>query len=163
VRSLAEKHLVKEQCHNLFLTEFLLNLPGKEGFRELSLYSLFASQKIVARKLLRQCTATTSGGIAGRNDARNGSQEATIVDTRVFEEATILGSDKGLYDVLWKVLISNRNTSTFANLADQIAIAAEYPQWHLQANVSNGFCGLKARLHIIISANNAGNGRDHPD
>ena len=136
--------------------------PGEKCLAEFALQRLLASQEVVARKLLRQCAAT-AGRIRRSDKPRNGSQEAAVVDAGMLEETPVLGSDKRVYDVLRQILIGNRNASTLADLADQVAIAAEDAQRHLQRNVANGLRGRQARLHIIIGADNAGDGRDSAD
>jgi len=74
----------------------------------------------------------------------------------MLEETPVLGGDKGLHDVFRDFIVGHRDSFSLADLTDQVAIATEDAQWHLQT----GFCGRKAGLHIVISANNTGNGGD---
>ena len=86
----------------------------------------------------------------------------------MLEEAPVLRRDEGLYHVRRNVFIGHRDALALTDFTDQVAIPAENPERHLEADVAYRVGGLQAWLHIIISANDAGDGPDganhgHPD
>ena len=84
------------------------------------------------------------------------SQNAAIVDTRVDEEAAVFRRNKSVYDMLWYVVVGDRNAPPLADLAYKVSVAAENPQGHLEPNVTNGLRGGQAWRSIVISADDAG-------
>ena len=78
-------------------------------------------------------------------------------------ETLILSRDERFDDVLWNLIVCNKNTAPFADLRDEVAVAAEDPQRDLERNVPNRLCRREPGGNVVIRANDGGNAPDCGD
>ena len=80
----------------------------------------------------------------------DGARDALPVDARVLEEAVVLGGEHRLHDDRRNLLPGHGHAPLLADLREQLAVAAEDAQRHLQADVAqHGDVGQR-RLQVVI-------------
>ncbi len=146
-----EEHLVEEQRHDLFLREFLFDAHSERCFLEFALDSAIERQEIATRQLLCQRTAARLD-LALRDQLVNRTQQAAIVDARVFPETFVLGGDKSVDNVLGHLVVRDQDAPPLAEFGNQVTITTEYAQGNLQRDVANRLSRRQRGCDVVVRA-----------
>ena len=123
-RAAAHVGAVEIELQNLFLGKVHLEPDGEEGFLDLALDGALVGQEEVLGELLREARTALHHGV-GAHVFRHGADQPQKVDAVMLEEASVLGGEHRLDDVVGHLVDRDRFALDDAALADLVALAVE--------------------------------------
>ncbi|MNZ35861.1 hypothetical protein D3C78_532680 [compost metagenome] len=135
VGAVAQVDLVHVQLEDLVLGQLALDLQGQQNLVGLAREAALAGEEEVLRHLHGDGTAAGLD-MAGFHQLGRGAHQAAGVDTIVVEEIVVLGRQKRLDELWGNFREADRRATHFAELGNQLAVAAVHPEGDLQLDAS---------------------------
>ena len=137
VSPLAQVDLVQVKFQDLVFGQLPFDLERQEDLVQFSHVRFLPRQEEIAGHLHGDGAAALPL-LARQRQGDGGSQQALPIHAGVLEEAVVFRRDKGVDQLLRRLVYAQQRAPFLAKLGDQGTVPAVHPQRHLQTDIAQG-------------------------